>query len=96
MQAQALSASDLPVRPVSFDLLADADPGLLPRLLAPFARRDLTPDRMKVRRMGEAMLVEIGVDAMPPEMLHLVEGNLRQVVGMRRVTVELRAAVRVA
>ena len=31
------------------------------------------------------------MDAMPSEMVHLVEGNLRQIVGVRRVTVELRA-----
>ncbi len=31
------------------------------------------------------MRVEIALDAMPGEMVHLVEGNLRQVVGVRTV-----------
>ena len=74
---------------VHFELLADAEPGLLPRTLAPFAKRDLVPDRVHVRRDGTALLVEIGMEAMPSEMMHLVEGNLRQIVGVRRVTAVL-------
>ncbi|MDE2580687.1 MAG: hypothetical protein KGL52_03560 [Rhodospirillales bacterium] len=69
-----------------FFLDADADPGLLPRLLAPFARRDLTPDRMWSHRNGGTMHVEIALDAMPLPELHLVEGNLRQVVGLHRLS----------
>lgn len=71
---------------VRFLLVADASPGLLPRLLAPFARRDLTPDHIAARRCGELMRVELGMEAMPGEELHMVEGNLRQVVGVRSVT----------
>ena len=36
------------------------------------------------------------VTAMPAEMVHLVEGNLRQIVGVRRVEVVLRGVVRAA
>jgi acetolactate synthase small subunit len=71
---------------VRFNLVAEAAPGLLPRLLAPFARRDLTPDSIEARREGEEMQVQIAMAAMPAEMVHLVEGNLRQVVGVRSVT----------
>lgn len=71
---------------VRFNLVAEAAPGLLPRLLAPFARRDLTPDSVEARREGEEMHVQIAMAAMPAEMVHLVEGNLRQVVGVRNVT----------
>jgi acetolactate synthase small subunit len=71
---------------VRFNLVAEAAPGLLPRLLAPFARRDLTPDSIEARREGEEMHVQIAMAAMPAEMVHLVEGNLRQVVGVRSVT----------
>ena len=76
---------------VRFLLDADASPGLLPRLLQPFARRDLTPDRMWSHRNGGTMHVEIAMEAMPGEMVHLVEGNLRQVVGVLRVS-QLRPA----
>lgn len=71
---------------VRFFLDAEADPGLLPRLLAPFARRDLTPDRMWSHRSGGTMHVEIALNAMPAHELHLVEGNLRQVVGLHRLS----------
>ena len=76
--------------------MAAADPGLLSRALAPFARRDLIPDRVRARRAGEALLIEIGMDAMPSEMLHLVEGNLRQIIGVSRVVVVLCAGQRQA
>ncbi len=81
---------DPPCRSVRYELTADADAGLLPRLLAPFARRSLLPDHLRVRRQGAVVLVEIGMDAMPSEAAHLVEGNLRQVVGVRRLAVVLR------
>jgi len=81
---------------VTFDVQADAEPGLLPRVLVPFARRDLTPDQVKARRLGECMQATLDVHEMPTEMVHLVEGNLRQIVGVRRVEVVLRGAVRAA
>ncbi len=82
---------------VRFMLDAEASPGLLPRLLQPFARRDLMPDRMWSHRNGSVMHVEIALEAMPVEMVHLVEGNLWQVVGVQQVSllrtgVELRRA----
>jgi hypothetical protein len=65
---------------------ADPSPGLLPRVLQPFAKRDLTPDRMWSHRLGATMHVEVAVDAMPREVVHVVEGNLRSIVGVRAVT----------
>ena len=88
--------ASVPYQSVVFDLVADAEPGLLPRLLVPFARRDLTPDQVRTRRVGDRIEATLGLDAMPSEMVHLVEGNLRQIVGVRRVEVVLRAAVRAA
>ncbi len=71
---------------VRFMLDADAAPGLLNRLLQPFARRDLIPDRMWSHRAGETLHVEIAMEAMPGDVVHLIEGNLRQVVGVRSLT----------
>jgi hypothetical protein len=71
---------------VRFLLDAECSPGLLPRMLQPFAKRDLIPDRMWSHRAGDTMHVEIAVEAMPDEEVHLVEGNLRQIVGVRQVT----------
>jgi hypothetical protein len=71
---------------VRFCLAADASPGLLPRLLQPFAKRDLTPDAFDCRHLDGCMRVEIAMAAMPAEMVHLVAGNLAQVVGVRSLT----------
>ena len=70
---------------VRFLLDAECSPGLLPRVLQPFAKRDLIPDRMWSHRAGDILHVEIAVEAMPDEDIHLVEGNLRQIVGVRQV-----------
>jgi hypothetical protein len=75
---------------VRFLLDAECSPGLLPRMLQPFAKRDLVPDRMWSHRAGDMMHVEIAVEAMPEDEVHLVEGNLRQIVGVRQV-IQVRA-----
>lgn len=81
---------------VRFMLDADPSPGLLSRLLEPFAKRDLIPGRMWAHRNRDVMHVEIELRAMPAEMAHLVEGNMRQVVGVhtlvRLEATELRQA----
>jgi acetolactate synthase small subunit len=68
-----------------FTVLADAYPGLLSRILEPFAKRDLTPDRVKAQREGDYLRTEIMLDAMPVDMLHLVAGNLGQIIGVLKV-----------
>jgi hypothetical protein len=70
---------------IRFLLEADISPGLLPRLLQPFAKRDLVPSRLASYCTGTTMYVEIRILAMPIEMTHLIEGNLQQIVGVRRV-----------
>ncbi len=76
------------VRPIRFTVEAYAEVGLLSRLTAPFARRFIEPDSVQARRNGPKLHVQFSVDAMPAEMIALVEGNLRQVVSVVRVTVE--------
>jgi hypothetical protein len=88
------SAAARPTVAVRFMLDADAAPGLLPRLLQPFAKRDLVPDRMWSHRAGDVIHVEIALEAMPGEVVHLVEGNLCQVVGVRSVAQVRPEAVR--
>ena len=91
-----LSAVDHPTQSVRFELHGDAEPGLLPRLLVPFARRDLLPDAVRTRRVSDMVEATLECHAIPAEMVHLVEGNLRQVVGVRRVSVTLLAMARAA
>jgi hypothetical protein len=67
---------------VRFTVHAEPSPGLLPRLLQPFAKRDLTPDVFESRMSGSALRIDIAMHAMPAEMVHLVAGNLGQTVGV--------------
>ena len=71
---------------VRFDLDADCDAGLLPRLIEPFAKRGLTPDTLTARRTRDAMRVEIAMAEMPADAVQVVAGSLRQVVGVRTVS----------
>lgn len=68
---------------VRFLLSAEPSPGLLSRVLQPFARRDLIPDAVSARCIGALMQVEIAMAAIPCEMLQYIDGNLRQIVGLR-------------
>jgi hypothetical protein len=81
---------------VRFTLVADPCPGLLPRLLQPFAKRNLMPDVLESRLAHGTLRVDIAMDSMPAEMVHLVEGNLSQTVGVRSVTLrqEITGGVR--
>ncbi len=79
---------------VRFLVDADASPGLLSRLLQPYAKRDLVPDRMWSHRAGDTVHVEIAMEAMPAEVVHLVEGNLSQVVGVCTVSRVARSCLR--
>jgi len=45
-------------------------------------------------RAGDTVHVEIAMEAMPAEMVHLVEGNLNQVVGVRSVSRVARTCLR--
>ena len=88
------SAASRPSVTVRFMLDADAEPGLLSRLLQPFAKRHLVPDRMWSHRAGETLHVEIAMEAMPGDVVQLIEGNLRQVVGVRSIAQVRPEAVR--
>lgn len=70
---------------VHFDVLADSNPGLLPRLLQPLARRHLVPEHFAAHRAGDLLAVEIGIADVSREALGLIAGNLRQVVGVRSI-----------
>ena len=86
MTSESCAAVEPPPVSVRFMLDADAAPGLLCRVLQPFARRNVTPDRMWSHRNGDVVHVEVAVHALPPEMVHYLEGNLLQIVGVHRVT----------
>jgi hypothetical protein len=93
-----MSEADLPEPLVAarFLVLAEPSPGLLPRLLQPFAKRDLTPDSLRAARQGALMRTEIALESMPLGMVALVAGNLGQVVGVQRVEAMEGRVVRLA
>ena len=83
-------------RAVRFLLSADAEPGLLPRLLQPFAKRDLIPERIDARRDGDMLRVEILLHDPAPGYADLVAGNLSQIVGVHDIHQVREAAARAA
>lgn len=85
-----------PLVAARFTVTADATPGLLSRVLEPFAKRDLIPDAVRASREGEALRAEITLQAMPLGMVHLVAGNLGQIIGVRRVEAMEGRVVRLA
>ena len=72
---------------VRYLVRAEPSPGLLPRLLQPLAKRDVTPERFRAAREGEAMRVEIAA-VLPEAVVELVAGNIRSVIGVTRIEVE--------
>lgn len=73
--------------PTRFDLRAEPSPGLLPRLLQPFAKRDVTPDLFQARRTETEMDITITCFDLETGMAALIAGNLGQVIGVNRVVV---------
>ena len=85
-----------PLVAARFTVTAEASPGLLSRVLEPFAKRDLIPDAVRATRDGAAMRAEVSLTAMPLGMVHLVAGNLGQIIGVRRVEAMEGRVVRLA
>lgn len=75
---------------MTFTVHACAEPGMLPRLLQPFAKRDETPDHMQARRQGDELFVEMRLDQADPDVARLILGNLQQVIGV--LSADLREA----
>jgi len=79
-----------------FTVTADAGPGLLSRVLEPFAKRDLIPDSLRAVTDRGTTRAEVALHAMPLCMVHLVAGNLGQIVGVRRVEIMEGRVIRLA
>lgn len=71
-----------------FFVTADAEPGLVPRLVEPFAKLGLTPARVHVSSedgAGEEISADLRVCNVAPLTAHLIDKALRRVVGVRTV-----------
>ncbi len=67
---------------------ADAHPGMLPRLLEPFAKRGFVPDRVHAHREEHGpreLTVELRLGSTEPRHADLIEAALRAVIGVRSV-----------
>jgi acetolactate synthase small subunit len=69
-----------------------ADPGSLPRLLEPFAKRGLVPSAMHVRSTGVISLVDLQVEGLDRATAELIAETLRQIVTVERVLLSPLAA----
>ena len=81
-----------PVDAACFSVTAAASPGVLPRLLEPFAKRGLVPSEWHSRVDGSALSVEIRMAGMAPALAEYVAACLRQVYLVNRVFVSNRPA----
>lgn len=71
-----------------FFVTAEADPGLAPRLVEPFAKLGLTPARVHMStedRNGEEISADLRVADVTPLTAHLIDKALRRIVGVRQV-----------
>ncbi len=85
--APALAPHNDRVKALYF-VTADADPSALPRLVAPFAKLGLTPNRVHASREdgdGSVQSVDLRLESVPQRQAMLVEKMLRSVVGVRQV-----------
>lgn len=75
-------------RPVGFVVEARSEPGILIRILAPFARRGMQIDRLACETERGTLTVEAFMRDMPEEAVRQVQGNIGQVVGVVRLDVQ--------
>lgn len=86
------AASDVSAR---FLVQGPSDPGLLPRLVEPFAKLGAVPSRVHASCEsgdGSQMTVDLRLAAVAPRTAELVESALRRVVGVSQLIAVVEAA----
>ncbi len=71
-----------------FLVTAEADPGLLPRLLEPFSKLGLVPSRVHASREsgdGSMISVDLRMTQVDARQAELVENSLRRVLGVSQL-----------
>lgn len=69
-------------------VVAESDPGLLPRLVEPFSKLGTVPSRVHAsceEGDGSQMTVDLRLSNVPPRTAELVELSLRRIVGVRQL-----------
>ena len=72
-------------RPHWFFLVAEAEPGLLPRVLGQFAKRSLVPEHLHCSQGPDGLHLDIRTGGLEPQTAQILAGALRQIVGVRSV-----------
>lgn len=80
-----------PSRRVVFSVIADADPGTLPRVLELVAKRGLVPLALVSRLVDDTLAIEMEVGGMVRAESDHVGQCLRQIPMVARVTIDERA-----
>lgn len=64
-------------------LVAEAEPGLLPRVAGQFAKRSLVPAHFHLSERPDGLHLDIRVDRVDDATALVLAGALRQIVGVR-------------
>ena len=83
-------------RVACFSILAEAEPGVLPRVLELFAKRNLVPDRWHSDRAGPGgreLMIDLQVRGLAPELADYLARCLRQVHYVDAVLTSEKAAL---
>ena len=93
-RVSALSALATTVH-ARFLLQGPADPGLLPRLLEPFAKLGTVPTRVHATREagdGSEMSIDLRLAGVAPRTAELIEIALRRVIGVSQLIAVIETA----
>jgi len=91
----ALPVADRDARPrtACFSVHADAEPGVMPRVLELFAKRGLVPQRWHSAAAGKALTIDVQIGGLRRDTADYIAQCMRQIVGVETVlTSERRAA----
>jgi acetolactate synthase regulatory subunit len=91
----ALPVADRDALPLTacFSVHADAEPGVMPRVLELFAKRGLVPRLWHSAAAGTALTIDVQIGGLGRDTVDYIAHCLRQIVGVEAVlTTERRAA----
>ena len=79
-----------------FAIRAEAEPGILARLIELFAKRNLVPASVQARLVGperDQLAIDVQIDGLDPGLAEILAERMRQMVSVERVLLaELRAS----
>lgn len=78
-----------------FSILAEAEPGVMPRVLGLFAKRGLVPNRwvsdlLAARGGGRELAIDLQIEGLSAELADYVARCLRQIHGVERVLTSVK------